>query len=195
MPHRPGRLHEKQTAIRALLVEDPERSNGFVARSTGAHHSTVQKHRERLEAAGAIAVRSSPGLIAQKHGGYLIAPERGNQRNLRSGAQSEVQLAPRRIKAEAWARGRWPWLDAERVGLAAQLVAVVDQAWDGWIEQEGIVSDRRGNEYPVVGRWSREHARLWNLINELDREGKEREAKSGETLESYVAGLDNGSAE
>lgn len=149
-------------------------SDRRIARELEVSHKTIGRDRATLERVRATASPPAP-------------PEPGNQRATTHGAHAEVVLAPLRTRfLSEVVQVRWPWLDAIRSDLAADLMARIEAARK-WVDLNGIVRDHNGNVPDVVDRLDKWSGRLDKLITELEREAKERGASPGDDLAAHLA--------
>jgi hypothetical protein len=75
-----------------------------------------------------------------------------NGRPLIHGLGCERIMVPLRQQAEQWAWDRWPWLDATRVALVADLAARVQRVRE-WTDSNDILVGRSGRStsaHPIV---------------------------------------------
>jgi hypothetical protein len=173
MTARPRNLQRQRDRIAELLRADPSRSLRSVAVEVGCSHTTVGR------LAGQLASENEPANVANgQHPGAanLIAPaSTGNLRALKHGVDSERRLAPLRTRFEPGLRDEFPWLDARRLFLLADLLARVEAAREWLDERGGVVRNRAGDVFPVVDRLERWSARADTLLRELHAEKVQRE--------------------
>jgi len=101
-------------------------------------------------------------------------------------------MVPLRAEAERWATVRWPWLDAARRHLVADLAARVERV-RAWSEENDILIGRSGRTtraHPVVVDADRWAQRLEALIGKYDDEARlrERSTTDSSALELELAG-------
>lgn len=157
--------------IRALLTEDPKRSNGFISRSVGCHHSTVQAHRRALEEAGAIAPRVSPAprMIDQDHGGQLLDTPEGNTYGQKHGVWSHRLVQPRADKLADELRAVVPGAtpaDETAIRLLALILARIETV-TSWLDSKGLFKDKRGNPQPILSQLSKWETTAARLCDQL----------------------------
>lgn len=149
-------------------------SDRRIGSEIGVSHNTVGRDRKLLEDMRAASKPPPPA-------------EPGNQRATTHGAHAEIVLAPLRIRfLKDVVQVRWPWLDALRSDLAADLMARIEAARK-WVDLNGIVRDHNGNVPDVVDRLDKWSARLDKLVTELEREARERGASPGDDLAAHLA--------
>ena len=112
-------------------------------------------------------------------------PAKGNRSSLKTGAKSEVALAPIRAKHLSEIVKDYPHLDMRRAWIAADRLAHLELASE-FVDQHGLFRNKRGEIYPIVPLLERWRARAEDILAAAEAESK----RSGRLdLASALAGL------
>jgi hypothetical protein len=155
-------------------LADDGLSQRAVARELGLDRGTV---------ASDLAAR------ADEPAGGPPAPPAGNQRAVTHGATSEVRLKPLREKHAVELRRDYPWVDDRRLAVLADAAARFESAATFLDATGRVVKDASLNVWPVSDRMDRWGVRLWQMLSDLEAEGKANR-KAMERLGDAEAGSD-----
>lgn len=101
----------------------------------------------------------------------------GHERSLKHGTRSERKLAPVRQKHADMLRADYPHLDARRVALLADRLAVTELA-AGWLDEQGtVVRTKAGQVFDVADKLASWTAKAWQMLSEVEAECRESTAK------------------
>ncbi len=97
-----------------------------------------------------------------------------NSRAVKSGAESELCLAPVREERAKMLRAKFPDADDLRIALAADRLARVELA-SSWLDRQGtVVRDKHGRVYDVADRLEKWSSRAEKVLAELTAEARGR---------------------
>lgn len=99
----------------------------------------------------------------------------GNLSALKSGATSELTLAPLRAELDLELAGDYPELDGRRRAILADRLARLALAWRWLDEQPSIVRDGKGRIYDIADRVERWASRAEAILAELEAEQRQRD--------------------
>lgn len=100
----------------------------------------------------------------------------GHERSLKHGTRSERTLAPVRQKHADLLRHDYPHLDARRIALLADRLAVSELA-AGWLDDRGtVVRTKAGQVFDVADRLAKWNASAWRMLSEVEAECRESSA-------------------
>ena len=117
----------------------------------------------------------------------------GNTAALKSGATSELALAPLRVELAASLSVDYPNLDPRRQALLADRLARIALARQ-WLDEQGrIVRDEQGRVFDVCDRLEKWSSRAESILAELEAE--RRETSRPRDLAAELAALEAESME
>jgi hypothetical protein len=112
----------------------------------------------------------------------------GNSSALKSGATSELALAPLRVALDLELAADYPTLDARRRTILADRLARLALAWRWLDEQPGIVRDDDGHVFDIADRVEKWASRAETILAELEAE--QRESDRPQDIAAGLAALE-----
>jgi hypothetical protein len=150
---------------RVLALREEGLTIGAIAQKVGVARATV--HSDIVT--GLEPKAPVPG-IQTPEGKPVAGAEPGNSRAVTHGARSELQLAPVRERHVAELHRQYPKLDGRRLVLLADRLARIEVA-TAWLDQrDGVVRNKDGEVFAVVGEVERWSSRAEKVIAEVEAE-------------------------
>lgn len=170
---------------RVLALRDEGMSIAAIAAKVGASKSTVHG-----DIVNGLEPKPPVANIQTAEGKPVAGAEPGNTRAMTHGARSELRLVPVRERHVAELHRQYPKLDGRRLVLLADRLARIEVA-SAWLDrQDGVVRNKDGEVFAVVGEVERWSSRAEKVLAEVEAE--HRRDRRFDHLDGYLDEDDEG---